>query len=36
MEFEWDLSKEIANIRKHGVAFSEAVETFSIRADYSL
>ncbi|MHB1530014.1 MAG: BrnT family toxin, partial [Acidiferrobacteraceae bacterium] len=28
MEFEWDLSKERANLRKHGVSFSEAVETF--------
>ena len=29
MEFEWDLSKEIENIKKHEVAFAEAVETFS-------
>jgi uncharacterized DUF497 family protein len=28
MEFEWDLAKEIENIRKHGVTFSEAVESF--------
>lgn len=28
MEFEWDLSKEVKNIRKHGVTFSEAVESF--------
>jgi hypothetical protein len=28
MEFEWDLSKEMANVRKHGVTFSEAVESF--------
>lgn len=28
MEFEWDWNKEAANIRKHGVAFSEAVESF--------
>ncbi len=28
MEFEWDLSKEWVNIRKHGVTFSEAVESF--------
>lgn len=28
MEFEWDLSKELENIRKHGVTFSEAVESF--------
>jgi uncharacterized protein len=29
MEFEWDLSKEIENLQKHGIAFAEAVETFS-------
>ena len=28
MEFEWDSSKEIINIQKHGVSFMEAVETF--------
>jgi uncharacterized DUF497 family protein len=28
MEFEWDLSKEIENLQKHGIAFAEAVETF--------
>jgi uncharacterized DUF497 family protein len=28
MEFEWDLSKELVNIRQHGVTFSEAVESF--------
>jgi uncharacterized protein len=28
MEFEWDLSKELTNVRKHGVTFSEAVESF--------
>ncbi len=28
MEFEWDLSKEILNIQKHGIQFSEAVESF--------
>ncbi len=28
MEFEWDLAKEQANIRKHGHTFSEAVEAF--------
>jgi uncharacterized DUF497 family protein len=28
MEFEWDAIKELANIRKHGVSFSDAVETF--------
>jgi hypothetical protein len=29
VEFEWDVSKEIENIRKHGVSFLEAVESFS-------
>lgn len=29
MEFEWDLKKESANIKKHGVTFSEAVTCFS-------
>ena len=29
MEFEWDLSKEIENLHKHGISFAEAVETFS-------
>jgi uncharacterized DUF497 family protein len=28
MEFEWDLAKEEANIKKHGHSFSEAVECF--------
>ena len=28
MEFEWALSKELENLRKHGVTFSEAVESF--------
>lgn len=28
MEFEWDLSKEVENLRKHGITFSEAVESF--------
>ena len=28
-EFEWDLSKEIHNIRKHGCAFEEAMEVFA-------
>jgi len=28
MEFEWELSKEIENIREHHVTFSEAVESF--------
>jgi uncharacterized DUF497 family protein len=29
VEFEWDLSKEIENLTKHGITFAEAVETFS-------
>lgn len=28
VEFEWDLSKDNENIRKHGVSFAEAVESF--------
>ena len=28
MEFEWDAGKELTNIRKHKVAFVEAVDTF--------
>ena len=28
MEFEWDATKELANIRKHGVPVVDAVETF--------
>lgn len=28
VEFEWDLEKEIQNIRKHSVSFTEAVESF--------
>ena len=28
VEFEWDLAKDIENIRKHGVSFAEAVESF--------
>jgi uncharacterized DUF497 family protein len=28
VEFEWDTAKELANIKKHGIAFAEAVETF--------
>ncbi len=27
--FEWDLSKELNNLRKHKVSFSEAIEVFS-------
>jgi uncharacterized protein len=29
VEFEWDLSKEIENLKKHEIGFGEAVETFS-------
>lgn len=28
MEFEWDLSKEAENQKKHEIAFTEAVECF--------
>lgn len=28
MEFEWDASKEIENIKKHGIHFTLATETF--------
>ena len=28
MIFEWDLNKEISNVRKHGFSFSEAIDTF--------
>jgi uncharacterized protein len=28
VQFEWDASKEIENLRKHGVPFAEAVESF--------
>jgi uncharacterized DUF497 family protein len=28
-EFEWDVVKEILNLEKHGISFSEASETFS-------
>ncbi|MBC7712299.1 MAG: BrnT family toxin [Rhizobacter sp.] len=29
MEFEWDPQKEKLNLHKHGVPFSESIETFS-------
>jgi uncharacterized DUF497 family protein len=29
MTFEWDITKEIENQKKHGIVFAEAVETFS-------
>lgn len=28
MEFEWDSEKALANVKKHGVEFSEAVSVF--------
>ena len=28
MEFEWDVNKAAANVRKHGVSFDEAKEVF--------
>lgn len=28
VEFDWDLDKELKNIRKHRVSFMEAVESF--------
>ena len=28
MEFEWDLSKELINLKKHKVSFPDSVETF--------
>jgi len=32
MEFEWDATKAAANVRKHGVSFSEAIEVFEAPA----
>ena len=29
MEFEWDLAKEQANLRKHGVSFEEGIAVFA-------
>jgi predicted DNA binding CopG/RHH family protein len=29
VDFEWDLNKEVKNIKKHGVSFLEAAESFS-------
>lgn len=28
MEFEWDETKELKNIAKHGISFARSVETF--------
>jgi uncharacterized protein len=36
VEFEWDLSKEIENLKKHGIAFTEEVETFSDRDAFQM
>ncbi len=36
MEFEWDTGKESENLRKHGVTFLEAIETFSDPAGFSM
>ncbi len=33
MRFEWDSAKAIANVRKHGVSFEEAVS--ALKDDYS-
>lgn len=35
-EFEWDKSKELANILKHSVSFIEAVEAFEDPRDWAL
>ena len=29
LTFEWDLAKESANVRKHRITFTEAIESFS-------
>jgi uncharacterized DUF497 family protein len=29
VKFEWNISKELANIRKHKIAFSEAKTVFN-------
>jgi uncharacterized protein len=29
LKFEWDADKEILNIKKHGVSFTQAVTTFN-------
>jgi uncharacterized DUF497 family protein len=36
VEFEWDLQKEIQNICKHSVSFTEAVESFLDPAGFQL
>ncbi|WP_062263024.1 BrnT family toxin [Endozoicomonas arenosclerae] len=29
MQFEWDDAKNLANIRKHGIAFEDAIDIFN-------
>lgn len=36
MKFEWDLEREIENLRKHGYVFSSAVEAFSDKNGFAL
>ena len=36
MDFEWDASKDLVNIRKHRVSFLERCETFSDSKGFSL
>ena len=36
MDFEWDLKKELENMRKHGISFSEAVECFNDSRGFTL
>ncbi len=28
-DFEWDVAKELANVRKHGISFREALSAFA-------
>jgi uncharacterized protein len=34
VKFEWDPAKERLNLRKHGIAFSEAQTLFTSKVDY--
>lgn len=36
MDFEWDELKQLENIRKHGVSFAQAIESFSDPAGIKL
>ena len=36
MEFEWDADKAEENMRKHGISFAEAAETFSDPLGFAL